>query len=202
MIASLQVLLSKAISLEIFQSLRSLLTDSSHISLGLPLPLFTLSTRSRTPLRTGASGSLRWTCPNHLSRYWVSFSSIGATPTLSRITSFRTLSLLVCPQNHRNIRISATLSCWTCCLFVDQHSALYNIAGRIAVLLNLPFSFCGTLLSQSMPEACRHFNQPTEILCLTSSSMSPSFCSTDPKYQKVFFWTTTCPSRLTSPLHT
>ena len=132
MIASLQTLISKAISLEIFQSLRSLLTDSSHVSLGLPLPLFTLSTRSKTPLH--ASGGLRWACPNHLSGCWVSFSSIGATPTLSRITSFRTLSLLVCPQNHRNIRISATLSCWTCRLFVGQHSAPYNIAGRIAVL--------------------------------------------------------------------
>ena len=48
LIASLQALLSKAIFLEIFQSLRSLLTDSSQVSLGLPLPLFTLSTRSRT----------------------------------------------------------------------------------------------------------------------------------------------------------
>ena len=45
LIASLQAFLSKAISLEIFQSLRSLLTDSSQVSLGLPLPLFTLSTR-------------------------------------------------------------------------------------------------------------------------------------------------------------
>ena len=34
LIASLQALLSKAISLEIFQSLRSLLTDSSQVSLG------------------------------------------------------------------------------------------------------------------------------------------------------------------------
>ena len=66
MIASLQALLSKAISLEIFQSLRSLLTDSSHVSLGLRLLLFTLSTRSRTPLRTGASGGLRWTCHRQL----------------------------------------------------------------------------------------------------------------------------------------
>jgi len=134
LIASLQALLSKAISSEIFQSLRSLLTDSSQVSLGLPLSLFPLSTCFRTPLRIGVSGGLRWTCPNHLSRCWVSFSSIGATPTLSRITSFRTLSLLVCLQDHRNIRISATLSCWTCRLFVGQHSAPYNIAGRIAVL--------------------------------------------------------------------
>ena len=40
LIASLQALLSKAISLEMFQSLRSLLTDSTHVSLGLPLPLY------------------------------------------------------------------------------------------------------------------------------------------------------------------
>ena len=129
LIASFQALVSKAISLEIFQSLRSLLTNSSQVSLGLPLPLFTLSTRSRTPLRTGASGGLHWTCSNHLNRCWVSFSSNGATLTLSRIASFRTLSLLVCPQNYRNIRISTTLSYWTCHLFVGQHYAPYNIAG-------------------------------------------------------------------------
>ena len=133
LIVSLQALLPKAICSEIFQSLRSLLTDSSQVSLGLPLPIFTLSTRFRTPLRTDASGGLRWICPNHLNRCWVSFSSIGATPTLFRITSFQTLSLLVCPQNHRSIRISATLSCWTCRLFVGQHSAPYNIDGQLSV---------------------------------------------------------------------
>ncbi|KAG2538170.1 hypothetical protein PVAP13_9NG840000 [Panicum virgatum] len=53
LIASLQALLSKANSSEISQSLRSLLTDSSQISLGLPLPLFTLSTRFSTPLWQG-----------------------------------------------------------------------------------------------------------------------------------------------------
>ena len=50
LIASLQALLSKTNSSEISQSLRSLLTDSSQVSLGLPLPLFTLSTRFSTPL--------------------------------------------------------------------------------------------------------------------------------------------------------
>src|SRR6185437_871681 len=111
LIASLQALLSKASSSEISQSLRSLLTDSSQVSLGLPLPLFTLSTRFSTPLRTGASGGLRWTYPNHLNRCWVSFSSIGATPTLSRIASFRTLSLLVCPQNHHTSSIYISKKC-------------------------------------------------------------------------------------------
>ena len=47
LIASLQALLSKVTSSEISQSLRSLLTDSSQVSLGLPLPLFTLSTHFR-----------------------------------------------------------------------------------------------------------------------------------------------------------
>ena len=50
LIASFKALISKAISLEIFQSLRSLLIDSSQVSLGLPLPLITLLTRFRTPL--------------------------------------------------------------------------------------------------------------------------------------------------------
>jgi hypothetical protein len=87
------------------------------------------------PLCTGASGGLRCTCPNHLSRCCTSFSSIGANPRRSRISSFRTRSILVCPQIQRNIRISATLSCWICLLLVGlgQHSAPYNIAALIAV---------------------------------------------------------------------
>ena len=49
LIANLQALLSKTSSSEIFQSLRSLLTDSFQVSLDLPLPLFILSTRFSTP---------------------------------------------------------------------------------------------------------------------------------------------------------
>ena len=51
LIASLQALQSKANSLEISQSLRSLLTDSSQVSLGLSLPFFILSTRFSTTHR-------------------------------------------------------------------------------------------------------------------------------------------------------
>jgi hypothetical protein len=61
---------------------------------------------------TGASSGLRWTYPNHLNRCWISFSSIGATLSRSRMSSFLTRSNLVCPHIQRNIRISATLSCW------------------------------------------------------------------------------------------
>jgi hypothetical protein len=151
-------------SLSIFHSFRSLFTACVHIKVGRPLPLFTFSGRLIILISTGASSSLRWLCPNHLKRCCISFSSIGATPTLSRISSFWTRSLLVWPHIQRNIRISATLSCWTCRLLVGQHSALYNIAGRIAILYNLPFSLCGTRWSHKTYAACRHFNHPALIL--------------------------------------
>lgn len=56
-------------------------------------------------------------------------------------------------RNVHRAHISATPNCWTCHLLVGQHSASYNIIGQIAILQNLPFSFCGTTLSQRTPEA-------------------------------------------------
>ena len=110
LIASLEALLSKTTSLEIFQSLKSLLIDLSQVSLGLPLHLYIIDTfQNPTTHRGLMRPPLDMSKPSQLSS-----SSIGATPSLSRITLFRTLSLLVCLHNHRNIRISATLSCWTC----------------------------------------------------------------------------------------
>jgi hypothetical protein len=141
---------------------------------GRPLPLFSLPDRLITPLRTGVSAGLRWICQNHLKRCCMSFSSTGATSSLSRMSLFRTRSLLVLPQIHRSMRISAMLSYWTCRLLIDQHSASYNMVGRIAVLYNLPFSFSDTLGSHKTPEAWRHFDQPALILWLRSSSISPS----------------------------
>ncbi|KAK3118803.1 hypothetical protein QOZ80_9BG0708160 [Eleusine coracana subsp. coracana] len=58
-IASLQALLSIASSLVISHAFRSLLTDSSQVMLGRPLPLLTLASLFRTPLYIGASGDLR-----------------------------------------------------------------------------------------------------------------------------------------------
>jgi hypothetical protein len=133
-IASFQALLSKHNSFGIFHSFKSLLIASSHVKFGRPLPLFTLLSHLMIPLCTGASGDLRWTCPNHLNRCGIRFSSIGATPSRSCMSSFLTRSNLVCLHIQRNIRISATLSCWICHLLVGQHSAPYNIVGLIAIL--------------------------------------------------------------------
>jgi len=48
-----------ASSLVIFQSFRSLFTDSSHVKFGLPRPLLTLLAHFNCPLCTGASEDLR-----------------------------------------------------------------------------------------------------------------------------------------------
>jgi hypothetical protein len=137
----------------IHQYFKSLFTDFSHVKFGHPLPLFLLSIRLITPLQIGASAGLRCICPNHLKRYYTSFSSTGATPSLSRMSSFWIRSLLVWPQIYRNMCISVTLICWTCHLLVCQYFAPYNMIGRIAVLKNLPFSFSDTLGSHKTTEA-------------------------------------------------
>jgi hypothetical protein len=133
-IAYFQAFLSKHNFIGIFHSFKSLLIVFSHVKFGRPLSLFTLLSCLIMPLCTGASGGLRWTCPNHLNRCWISFYSIGATPSRSRMSSFLTRSNLVCPHIQRNIHISATLSYWICRFLVGQHSAPYNIAGLIVVL--------------------------------------------------------------------
>ena len=108
-IAVFQALISKAKSLGILYHFKSSFIASTQVNFGLLLPLFTLLSWLRIPLRTGAFGGLRWTCPSHLNQCWTSFSSINSTPNLSCISSFQTRSLLVWLQIQRNIRISATL---------------------------------------------------------------------------------------------
>uniref|UniRef100_A0A0A9CP84 Uncharacterized protein n=1 Tax=Arundo donax TaxID=35708 RepID=A0A0A9CP84_ARUDO len=125
---------SMASSLVIFQSFRSLFTDSFHVKFGLPRPFLSLSACFILPLCTGTSEGIRCMCSNHLKRYWTSFFSIGATPTLSRMLSFQTQSFLVWPHIHLSMCISATLNRWTYRLLVGQYSAPYNIAGLIIIL--------------------------------------------------------------------
>jgi hypothetical protein len=103
--------LSYSSSLVIHQNFKYLFTNSSHIKFGRSLPLFLLPVRLITPLRIGAFAGLRCICPNHLKRCCTSFSSTGVTPSLSRMSSFRIRSLLVWPQIHHSMRISAMLSC-------------------------------------------------------------------------------------------
>jgi hypothetical protein len=113
-----ELLLSNASSLVIHQSFKYLFTDFSYIKFDRPLPLFLLPVHLITPLRIGASAGLRCICLNYLKRCCMSFSSTSASPSLLCMSSFQTRSLLVWPQIHSIMRISATFSCWTCCLLV------------------------------------------------------------------------------------
>ena len=70
-IAVFQALLSKAKSLGILHPFKSPFIASIQVNFGLPLPLFTLLSWLRIPLRTGASGGLRCTCPNHLDQVYL-----------------------------------------------------------------------------------------------------------------------------------
>jgi hypothetical protein len=57
------------------------------------------------------------------------------SPLVFRVCHRSRPDLFLC--GHKSIvacAFSAILSCWTCRLLIGQHSALYNISGRIAVL--------------------------------------------------------------------
>ncbi|QHO30755.1 Putative ovule protein [Arachis hypogaea] len=62
------------------------------VFLGLPLPFVLCPSSISSTLLTGCSIGLLLTCPNHLRRDSTIFSTMGATPTLSLISSFLILS--------------------------------------------------------------------------------------------------------------
>ncbi|MFS7901839.1 hypothetical protein Hanom_Chr01g00004331 [Helianthus anomalus] len=75
-------------------SSKSCLICSSHVTLGLPLPLLPSTVRVSTTL-TGAVICLHFTCPNHLNLPSLILSDILATPNLFLKTSFLMRSNLV-----------------------------------------------------------------------------------------------------------
>jgi len=76
----------------------------------LPLPLLEPSITNLSHLRNGASVHLLYTCLNHLSIDACILSSIETPPSLSQISSFLILSLLVCPHIHFSILIFTTFT--------------------------------------------------------------------------------------------
>jgi hypothetical protein len=78
-------------------------------------------------------------------------------PTLSRISSFRTRSLLVWPHIHLNICASPPHLTVEHVAFSRPTLSTIQHCGSNRPPIELAFSFCGSLLSQRMPEAWRHF---------------------------------------------
>ncbi|MFS7976605.1 hypothetical protein Hanom_Chr10g00894371 [Helianthus anomalus] len=108
-------------SSESCNSSKSCLICSSHVSLGLSLPLLPSTVRVSTTL-TGVVVSLRFTCPNHLNLSSLIFSDILATLNLSLKTTFLIRSNLVCPHIHLSILISATSILRVFVFLIAQHS--------------------------------------------------------------------------------
>ena len=102
LICFLRSLLSSAKLTLKLQLVISFLIISIHVSLGLPLPLALPWIVKRSLFLTGASKGFHCMCPNNRNRFSLILSSIGATPTISRICSFRILSFKVLPHIHLN----------------------------------------------------------------------------------------------------
>ena len=123
-------------------------------------------------------------CPYHLSLASRVFFPNIPTCAVSLMYSFLILSILVTPNENRNIFNSAT-SISASCLFVSATvSNPYNIAGLTATLYTFPFSLAGTLLSQITPDILLHPFHPACTLFFTSLPHSPLLCTVEPRYLK------------------
>ena len=157
---------------------------SVHLSLGLPLLLFPVTSMSITFLDR-LSASLLLTCPYQCNRFCLRNVEIWHTLASSCILWFLTWSFLVLPLIHRSILISATCNLFSSFFLTAQHSAPYVIVGLITVLYTLSFSLMGTFWSHSTPVSCFHFIQASLIRLLMSLSATPFKSKIDPKYLNV-----------------
>ena len=116
---------------------------SVHLSLGLPLLLFPVTSMSITFLDR-LSASLLLTCPYQCNRFCLRNVDSWHTLASSCIIWFLTWYFLVLPLIHRSILISATCNLFSSFFLTAQHSAPYVIVGLITVLYTLSFSLMGT----------------------------------------------------------
>ena len=147
----LQLLLSSASSSFTLTSAMSSFTTSINLLFGLPRFLFPGNSIFSILLPIYPSSFLS-TCPYHLSLASRVFSPNRPTCAVPLMYSFLILSILVTPNENRNIFNSAT-SISASCLFVSATvSNPYNIAGLTATLYTFPFTLADTRLSQITPD--------------------------------------------------
>ena len=134
----LQLLLSSVSSSVTSTSAMSSFTTSINLLFGLPRFLFPGNSILSTLLPAYPSPFLS-TCPYHLSLASRVFSPNRPTCAVPLMYSFLILSILVTPNENRNIFNFAT-SISVSCLFVSATvSNPYNIAGITATLYTFPF---------------------------------------------------------------
>ena len=195
----LQFLLSNVSSSVTSTSAMSSFTTSIHLLFGLPRFLFPGNSIISILLQIYPSSFLR-RYPYHISLASRVYSPNFPTCAVPLMYSFLILSILVTPNENRNIFNSAT-SISACCLFVSATvSNPYNIAGLTATLYTFPFTLAGTLLSQITPDIILHPFHPACNLFFTSLPHSPLRCTVESRYLKSSTFATSSPCIFTVPL--
>ena len=169
--------------------LTSLLTQSSHLSLGLPRLLLPCS-RNSAALFGSLSSHILSTCPAHCSLLLTSLSvKLLCTPVSSLNSTI--IHLYVCP--HYSCYFFTQLfshTCNLCCCssVIARVSVSYRHAGVSQVLTTLPLSLCEIRRSAITPSTALHAFAPACAIRRTSISVFPSPHTVPPMYTKLFRW--------------
>ena len=173
----LQLLLSSVSSSVTPTSAMSSFTTPINLLFGLPRFVFPGNSILSIILPIYPSSFLS-TCPHHLSPASRVFSPARPTCAVPLMYSFLILSILVIPNESRNVFNSAT-SISASCLFVsDTVSNPYNIAGLTATLYIFPLTLAGTRLPQITTNhwttLIKHIPPSDQMLCMQRADQRTS----------------------------
>ena len=169
--------------------LTSLITQYSHLSLGLPRLLLPCS-RNSAALFGSLSSAILSTCPAHCSLLLTSLSvKLLCTPVSSLNSTI--LLLYVCPRYScffRTQLFSHTCNLFCCSSVIARVSVPYRPAGVTQVLTTLPLSLFEIRRSSSTPSTALRAFVPACALRRTSLSLSvfPSPHTAHHMYTKLF----------------
>ena len=177
--------------------LTSLLTEYSHLSLGLPRLLLPCS-RNSAALFGSLSSAILSTCPAHCNLLLTSLSvKLLCTSVSSLNSTILRLSALVTLAIFRTQLFSHTCSLCCCCSVSAKVSVPYRHAGVTHVLMTLPFSLLEIHRSAITPSTALHAFAPACTLRRTSLSFFPSPHTAPLRYTRVIAaWLECFPEKL------
>ena len=168
--------------------LTSLLTQSSHLSIGLPRLLLPCSHNSAA-LFGSLSSAILSTCPAHCHLLLTSLSvKLLCTRVSSVNSTILRLSALVTLAIFRTQLFSHTCSLCCCSSVSAKVSVPYRHAGVTHVLIILPFSPLEICWSAIPPSTALHAIAPACTLRRTSLSVFPAPHTAPPRYTKLSPW--------------
>ena len=174
--------------------LTSLLTQSSHLSLGLPHLLLPCS-RNSAALFGSLSSAILSTCPAHCNLLLTSLPvKLLCTPVSSLNSTILRLCALVTLAIFRTQLFSHICTLCCCNSVSAKVSVPYRHAGLTHMLMTLPFSLLEIRRSAITPSTALHAFAPAYALRRTSLSVFPSPHTAPPRYTKLSSWVSFFPS--------